>query len=408
MRENEKPVSTGFRTQCRRMFARVVTRPISLLFCETQAILLAIVSMTVGSTIIGVAKANDKVNRAPFTLYGKWEHKLRSVFALCHSSLSVSIRRKIMGPRLPNWSWNTEVAIHFLKAQTITGFQMHDHEEARAYEDALVFNSPALARMDIDAVSSPVKGHWYQPRSGNRAITLLYLHGGGYAYYSKAHQNLIALVTLAVEAKTFALDYRLTPEHPFPAQLEDALAAYQWLLEMGTDPHNLVIVGDSAGGNLTLALLLSLRDANRALPAMAICIAPWTDVENSGESMTKNEPYDWVEKRMAVQWAEWLCKGADPRNPLISPIHANLKRLPPIYVQAGEAEILYDMIREFAARAAGQGANVRLEAWKNMNHDFPAFGDMTPESKEALHRIRQVVDQHVLCSDTVRQTDSHP
>jgi monoterpene epsilon-lactone hydrolase len=354
----------------------------------------------VKSPINTITMPNEQMNRAPFALHGSPWHKLRSVLALCHSSLYVSFRRMIKGPLLPNWSWNTEAAIHFLKAQNITGFEMRDHAEGRAYEDALVFNSPAVARVNIEAVSSPVKGQWYQAKSGNRPITLLYFHGGGYAYYSKAHENLIALVTLAVESKTFAPDYRLTPEHPFPAQLEDALATYQWLLGTGTDPNNLVIAGDSAGGNLTLALLLSLRDAGQPLPAMAVCIAPWTDVGNSGESMTKNEIYDWVEKRMAVQWAEWLCKGADPRNPLISPIHANLNGLPPIYIQAGDAEILYDMINEFAAVAGRQGANVTLDVWKNMNHDFQAFGDMTPESKEALQRIRRVVDKQVLPSPT--------
>lgn len=338
------------------------------------------------------------MNRAPFTLHGKLEYRLRSVFALCRSSLSVSLRRMMKGPLLPNWNWSTEAAIHFLKAQNITSFEMRDHDEGRAYGDALVFNSPAVAGMNIHAVTSPVKGHWYQPKLGNRAITLLYLHGGGYAYYAKAHENLIALVTLAVESKTFALDYRLTPEHPFPAQLEDALAAYQWLLKTGVDPHSLVVAGDSAGGNLTLALLLTLRDAKQPLPAMAVCIAPWTDVGNSGESLTKNETYDWVEKRMTIQWAEWFCKGAAPRNPIISPIHANLNGLPPIYIQAGDAEILYDMIREFAARAAEQKADVTLEVWKNMNHDFQSFGDMTPESKEALARIRQVVDEQVFDS----------
>lgn len=198
----------------------------------------------------------------------------------------------------------------------------------------------------------------YQAKAGAARVTVLYLHGGGYAYYSAAHQNLIALVTLAARARTFALDYRLIPEHPFPAQLEDALAAYRWLLQTGVAPERLVVAGDSAGGNLTLALLLALREAGLPLPALGVCLAPWVDVLNSGASMTANAPYDWVEKRMADR-----------------------------------AEILHDMIRAFADRAAQQGADVELEVWPDMPHDFQAFGEVVPESKAALDRIRQVIEE---------------
>ncbi len=204
---------------------------------------------------------------------------------------------------------------------------------------------------------------------------------------TKREQNTIVI--------TFALDYRLIPEHPFPAQLEDAKAAYHWLVENGVDPKRLVVIGDSAGGNLVLALLLALRDSNEPRPALGICLCPWTDVNNSGESMTRNEKYDWVEKRMADKWAQWFLKGADPRNPLISPLYANLGGLPPLYIQAGGSEILYDMICAFAERARAQQANVKLDVWENMNHDFQAFGDATPSSREALRRIGEWVDRHV-------------
>ncbi|GAC1566462.1 MAG: hypothetical protein NVS3B14_08950 [Ktedonobacteraceae bacterium] len=127
---------------------------------------------------------------------------------------------------------------------------------------------------------------------------VLYLHGGGYAFSARTHDHLIALVALAALARTFALDYRLTPEHPFPAQLEDAQAAYRWLLSSGIATRSIVVAGGSAGGNLTLALLLALRQANQPLPAMAVCRAPWTDMDNSYHSLLENEPYDWMEKRM--------------------------------------------------------------------------------------------------------------
>lgn len=329
----------------------------------------------------------------PFHLHGRLKYKLRSLMILYWSLIYVSFRRLFRGPLLPNWSWMFEISIHFIKTQTAIAFDMPDHAEGREYENSLVFASPARARMEIEPVIAPVKGHWYRPKLETKDLTVLYLHGGGYAYYSKSHENLIALVALAARSQTFALDYRLIPEHPFPAQLEDALAAYQWLLEMGKKPERLVVIGDSAGGNLTLALLLALRDRKIPLPALGICIAPWTDVENSGNSLKANEPFDWVEKRMAVQWADWLCKDADPRNPLISPLQADLLGLPPIYIQAGSVEILYDMIQAFYKKAQAQGANVRLDVWQNMNHDFQAFGDLIPQSKEALMQIGQVINE---------------
>jgi acetyl esterase/lipase len=330
-----------------------------------------------------------------FELRGKWKYRLRSLFALYWSLFYVSVRRLLRGPLLPGWSWSFEASIHFIKIQTITAFDMANHTEGREYENSLVFKSPAKARMEIESINSPVKGHWYHPKSETKDITVLYLHGGGYAYYSKSHENLIVLVTLAAKSQTFALDYRLIPEHPFPAQLEDALAAYQWLLETGIKPERLVVIGDSAGGNLTLALLLTLRDSKLPLPAMGICIAPWTDVGNPGNSLKGNEPYDWVEKRMTIKWAEWLCRDTDPRNPIVSPMNADLRGLPPIYVQAGDAEILYDMIQTFYEKAQAQGANVKLDVWRHMNHDFQAFGDIIPESREALNRVGQVIDENV-------------
>jgi monoterpene epsilon-lactone hydrolase len=309
--------------------------------------------------------------------------------------LTVSVRRLLRGPLLPNWSWMFEVSIHFIRNQTITAFNMTNQAEGREYENSLVFTSPAVAEMKIEPILTPVKGHWYHPKSEAKDITVLYLHGGGYAFYSKAHENLIALVTLAAKSQTFALDYRLIPEHPFPAQLDDALAAYRWLLETGIKSERLVVIGDSAGGNLVLVLLLALRDSKLPLPALGICIAPWTDIENSGNSLKDNEPFDWVEKRMPLKWAEWLCKDTHPSNPMVSPINADLRGLPPIYIQAGDAEILYDMIQSFYNRAQAQGANVKLDVWRHMNHDFQAFGDHIPESKEALMRIGQVIKENV-------------
>jgi monoterpene epsilon-lactone hydrolase len=347
---------------------------------------------------------------APIITSGRLSYRLRSFISLLGSTVSVSIHRLIHGPLLPGWNWTLEVGTHFLRRQTKNAFDMHNMQAGRAYEDALIFASPAIAGVTIEPASflqkdgksqgggntRQVQGHWFTPLESTTHAVMLYLHGGGYAYYSKFHANLIALVTLAAECRTFALDYRLIPEHPFPAQLDDAIETYRWLLESGVSPDRLVVAGDSAGGNLALALLLALREAHTPLPALAVCISPWTDIGNSGDSMENNQLYDWPQKRMPEMWAKWLCNGSNPQNPLISPIHADLHGLPPIFIQAGEMEILFDMIRQFADNAKRQSADVALEVWENMNHDFQAYGDSTPQSRAALSHIGHVVRHHVL------------
>ena len=347
---------------------------------------------------------------ALFHTSGRLSYRLRSFLALLRSSAYVSFRRSLHGPLLPVWSWRLEFGTHFLRRQMKTAFGMQDIQAGREYEDSLTLFSPAVAQVSIepasfihDCTNNPgeqtgreIRGRWFIPIEAAPQATMLYLHGGGYAYYSKAHANLIALVTIAANTKTYAPDYRLIPEHPYPAQLDDALAAYRWLLESGVSPERLVVAGDSAGGNLTLALLLALREAQTPLPALAVCISPWTDAGNSGESMESNQPFDWPQKRMAEKWAEWLCNGSDPKDPHLSPIHADLRGLPHIFIQAGETEILFDMIRAFADNAKRQGSDVVLEVWENMNHDFQAFGDGMPQSQAALSHIGRVVRQYAV------------
>jgi monoterpene epsilon-lactone hydrolase len=346
----------------------------------------------------------------PIKTSGRLSYRLRSVLNLLGSSAAVSIRRLIHGPLLPGWTWTLEVGTHFLRRQTKTAFDMHNMQAAREYENSLIFASPAITRVIIEPTSFPrrngknlgdenvaqIQGHWFTPVEATPQAVMLYLHGGGYAYYSKFHANLIALVTLAAECRTFALDYRLVPEYPFPAQLDDAIETYRWLLESGVSPDRLVVAGDSAGGNLALALLLALREAQTPLPALAVCISPWTDIGNSGESMENNQCYDWPQKHMPEKWAKWLCDGSNPQNPLISPIHADLHGLPHIFIQAGESEILFDMIRQFADTAKKQGGDLALEVWENMNHDFQAYGDNIPQSRAALSHIGRVVRHHIL------------
>lgn len=330
----------------------------------------------------------------PFELHGRFTYRLHSLLLLLWVSIVVTVRRLHAGPRLSGWSWGFETATDFLRLQERVAFDLPTIAQQREYTDALVFRSPALAQMQIEVVeTASVKGRWFVPPAAPHEYVVLYLHGGGYAFAARAHDNLMALVALVAQARTFALDYRLTPEHPFPAQLEDAQVAYHWLLSCGIAHERIVVAGDSAGGNLALALLLALRDAHQPLPGLAVCLCPWTDMESSYASLKENEPYDWVERRTVIQWSRWFCQGADLRSPLISPIHADLEGLPPIYIQAGDAGLLIDMIRAFARTAKAQGGTVILEVWKHMNHDFQAYGTRMPQSQEALQRIGEMIQQ---------------
>ena len=231
------------------------------------------------------------------------------------------------------------------------------------------------------------KGTCFAVKDGQPQVTVLYLHGGGYSFYPQSYANLIAQITLAAKSKTFALDYRLSPEYRFPAQLEDALHAYHWLLDEGVDPADLVVAGDSAGGNLALALLLQARELNLPLPALAIALSPVTDfcIEPTTNGC------DWIEPKILAYWADWFCDPAQRLNPLVSSVLADLRGLPPIYVQAGRCEILFESIQAFAEAAERQGANVTLDAWDDMTHDFQLFGPDAPQSAEALCRISEVI-----------------
>jgi acetyl esterase/lipase len=273
---------------------------------------------------------------------------------------------------------------------------MRDVADARRFLDSVVISSPAAEGVKVTpVVQEKFRGSWFVQEGPQPQVTVLYFHGGGYSFYPQAYANFIALITLAANSRTFALDYRLSPEHRFPAQLEDALNAYRWLLETGADPENLVFAGDSAGGNLALCLLLAARDSKLPLPALAIALSPATDLESDRASLVRNQAVDWINRQMIEKWADWFCESALRRHPLVSPLWADLSGLPPIYIQAGRCEILYDSIQAFVDRARSQGAEVVLEIWESMNHVFQMFGPDVPQSAEALRRIGEVIDVRV-------------
>ena len=191
--------------------------------------------------------------------------------------------------------------------------------------------------------------------------------------------------------KSLIINYRLAPEHPYPAALEDANAAYLWLLEQGYKASQIILAGDSAGGGLVLAALVSLRDHHKSLPAGAVCISPWTDLALTGQSYQSKAGADCMLKLARIDNCAGLYAGDhDRKNPLISPLYADLHGLPPLLIQVGSDELLLDDAVQFAAKVKDAGGDVTLEIWNRMFHVFQIV-PILPESKKALASIKRFI-----------------
>jgi epsilon-lactone hydrolase len=241
-----------------------------------------------------------------------------------------------------------------------------------------------------------VKAEWIVPPGAADDRVVLYLHGGGYVMGSiNTHRAMIARIARAAKARALALDYRMAPEHPFPAAVEDATAAYRWLLAQGYKPGKIAISGDSAGGGLTLATLLSLRDARTPLPAAAAPISPWTDMEGTGASVKTRAAKDpMVGSSNLLPMAKMYIGDQDPKNPLASPLHGDYRGLPPLLIQVGDAEILLDDSTRVAERAKAAGVKVDLEVWDEMMHVWHVFAKILPEGQQAIDKIGEFVIAH--------------
>ena len=221
------------------------------------------------------------------------------------------------------------------------------------------------------------------------AGTLLYFHGGGYAIGSPvSHRHLVAALAAASRTRAVAPDYRLAPEYPFPAAVDDALACYRGLLDAGTAPASMVLGGDSAGGGLTVAALLAIRDAELPLPAAGVCISPWADLTGEAESYRTHADRDpLVFGEDIGRWGSAYLAGTDPRTPLASPLHADLFGLPPLLIQVGSEEVLLDDSRGLAQRCEAAGVEATLEVWDDMIHVWHWFGEYLDEAAKAVERI---------------------
>ena len=250
----------------------------------------------------------------------------------------------------------------------------------------------------VDAGGIPAEWVRAGDREGDGVI--LYLHGGGYVMGSLlTHRKLAGDLARASGARVLLLDYRLAPEHALPAGIDDGVAAYRWLLAEGVEPAKIAIGGDSAGGGLTVAVLLALRDAGIALPGAGVCISPWANLMLDAPSIETRADRDPVVNRQSLQrFRDWYVAGTDPRAALASPVFADLRGLPPLLIHVGDAEILLDDARALADRAEASGVDVTLEIWPDMVHVWHIFAGRVPEATAAVERIGAFLTERLAVS----------
>ena len=238
-----------------------------------------------------------------------------------------------------------------------------------------------------------IAAEWIVPPEAASDRAILYLHGGGYVMGSIAtHRAMVARIARAAKARALAIEYRLAPEHQFPAAVEDSVAAYKWLLAQGYKPGKIVVAGDSAGGGLTLSTLLSIRDAKLPMAAGGVAISPWADLEGTGDSFKACAQRDpMVGPANLGPMAKHYIGEQDPKHPLASPIYADYRGVAPLLIQVGDAETLLDDANRVAARAKADGVKVDLEVWNDMIHVWHAFAKILPEGQHAIDKIGKFV-----------------
>ena len=260
-------------------------------------------------------------------------------------------------------------------------------EEARAGFEQIASMFPVDADIKREVVSAGgVKAEWVSAPDAEAGRAVLYLHGGGYVIGSiNTHRSLAARLARASRARVLLIDYRLAPEHPHPTAVDDSVAAYRWMLAQGLKPARIAVAGDSAGGGLTVATLVAIRDAKLPLPGAAACLSPWVDLEGVGESMTTKADIDpIVQKAGLVRMAVAYLGGKDPRTPLAAPLYADLSGLAPLLIQVGAAETLLDDAIRLAKLAGAADVHVELQIWPEMIHVWHLFHPELKAGKRAI------------------------
>jgi acetyl esterase/lipase len=268
---------------------------------------------------------------------------------------------------------------------------------AQAARDSLNSSSamfPLADDITIEAVDCDgVPGEWTRAAGALDDAAMLYLHGGGYVIGAPStHRNLCSALARSTGVSVLSLDYRLAPEHPHPAAVDDATRAYRWLLDRGIDASRVAIAGDSAGGGLTVATLVKLRDDGVAQPGAAVAISPWVDIAMTGDSMQRLAGADpMIEPWALRQMAEWFIRDGDPLDPYASPLYADLSNLAPMLIHVGEVEVLLDDSRRLHASMIAADGDSTLVEFSEMVHVFHAFCGLVPEADAAVAQVAEFV-----------------
>lgn len=285
---------------------------------------------------------------------------------------------------------------------TMKRLPLHEIEAPKLrqiFEKRLVPGLPKT--VEREEIGGPVKGEWHRPQkteagADGRPRVVLYLHGGGYVFGSaRTHRSLTYPLAEAAHADVFSLNYRLAPEHPCPAAIEDALAAYQWLRASDYDPARIAIAGDSAGGGLALATLQALRERGEPLPASAVLYSPYTDLAVEGASAQRNVQSDVMFQLDSVRLGAINYAGElGAKDPRVSPLYGDLRGLPPMLIFASSSEILYDDSTRLVKRSEKEGVDVSFVKRDGLAHVWPLFHPLMPEAKEDLARSGDFIRQH--------------
>jgi epsilon-lactone hydrolase len=273
-----------------------------------------------------------------------------------------------------------------------------DLAERRQRMNALGTRYAMPADVEVRPVdANGVSAEWTSTPVANANRAMLFFHGGGYMSGSlESHRHMVAQAGREAGTRTLALDYRLAPEHPFPAALEDALSGYRYLVAQGIQPADIAIAGESAGGGLAVATLVSLRDANLPLPACAWLSSPWVDLEMSGGTMVTKAAVDpLIQKPYLTELAAAYLKGQDPRMPMVSPIHADLHGLPPMLIQVGSDETLLDDAVRLAGVAGAAEVRTTLQIWPQMIHAWHLFYAQLADGRRALAEVGAFLRAHL-------------
>lgn len=258
------------------------------------------------------------------------------------------------------------------------------------------FSIPVPKSVDVNRFDiHGIPAAWISPSDAGSKKVIVHFHGGGYVTGGiDSHLMMCVPMAQTLKIKVLLFDYRLAPEHPFPAALEDGIKVYRWLLEQGYTSNDIIFSGDSAGGGLALATTLSLRDEEKPLPSTVVCISPWVDLMCSGESHITNAKTDVVLTTGVLrEWASAYTDESNLINPLVSPLYADFHGFPPLFIQVDGSEILLDDAKSLADKARAEGVDVTLKVWNGLWHAWHALGELIPESKMAFDEMGQFISK---------------